>query len=269
MSAFFDLRSTHNPHRWYLPITEEVAVGWSGDLFMFGGIGLAASVTALERTCGRPVVWAAAQYLSYARPPSVLDLDVWTPAQGRTVTQARVVGHVHDREVITVNAALGAKPGAASEQWLAPADAPPPEACRIPSQDPREHVGLHARLDIRAAAGRFRPDQPPEGRSPDGRVVFWAKPRTAHPIDAGMLALIADYLPSCVMNVMGPTTVVNSLDNTIRFGPIEPTEWALCEVRVELLHAGFAHGTMHLFSERGRLMAIASQSMILRGPPRS
>ena len=42
-----------------------------GFAFMFGGVGLAAAVGAMERTCERPVIWATAQYLSYARPPSV------------------------------------------------------------------------------------------------------------------------------------------------------------------------------------------------------
>lgn len=70
MSAlFFDLQATHNPHRWYLPLTDEVCVGPPDNLFMYGGIGLASAIAAMERTCGRPVIWATAQYLSYARPP--------------------------------------------------------------------------------------------------------------------------------------------------------------------------------------------------------
>ena len=73
MSApqFFDLQATHNPHRWYLPLTPAVCVGSRDNLFMFGGVGMASAITALERTCERPVIWATAQYLSYARPPSI------------------------------------------------------------------------------------------------------------------------------------------------------------------------------------------------------
>src|SRR5687767_10880433 len=98
---FFDLRATHNPHRWFLPLDASVCVGPPGSPFMFGGVGLASAVAALERTCGRPLIWATAQYLSYARPPSVVDLDVWTLAAGKHSTQARVVGHVDDREILT------------------------------------------------------------------------------------------------------------------------------------------------------------------------
>jgi acyl-CoA thioesterase len=267
MSDFFDLRATHNPHRWFLPITPEVAVGHGEHLFMFGGIGLAAGVTALERTCGRPVVWATAQYLSFARPGTVLDLDVWTPAEGRTVTQARVVGHVGDKEVITVNAALGARPQAPEGQWPRRPEAPPPQDCRPVGHDLGEHLGLHERLDIRVAHGRYRSDRPIEGASPDGRMVLWARARGDHPLDSGLVAVIADYLASGVPNAIGGPMVVNSLDNTIRFGAIEPSEWVLCDVRIELVHAGFAHGTMYMFADSGRLMAIASQTMVLRGPP--
>ena len=81
MSApqFFDLQATHNPHRWYLPLTPAVCVVSRDNLFMFGGVGMASAITALERTCERPVIWATAQYLSYARPGSVLEVDVRLP----------------------------------------------------------------------------------------------------------------------------------------------------------------------------------------------
>ena len=55
-------------------------------------------------------MWATAQYLSYARPPAVMDIDVTIAVAGRQSSQARAVGHVADREIFTVNAALGARP---------------------------------------------------------------------------------------------------------------------------------------------------------------
>src|SRR6516162_6174347 len=49
-SEFFDLRATHNPHRWYLPVTDDVVVGHRVQAFLFGGAGMAAAVRAMERT---------------------------------------------------------------------------------------------------------------------------------------------------------------------------------------------------------------------------
>ena len=58
------LEATHNPHRWYLPVIPRLSVR---EIFLFGGAGLAAATTALEETTGRPVVWATAQYLDFAK----------------------------------------------------------------------------------------------------------------------------------------------------------------------------------------------------------
>ncbi len=40
-SEFFDLRATHNPHRWFLPVADEVTVGHTVQAFLFGGVGMA------------------------------------------------------------------------------------------------------------------------------------------------------------------------------------------------------------------------------------
>ena len=76
---FLGLESTHNPYRWVLPVTPGVCTPGS---FLFGGCGLGAAIAALEMTTGRPLVWATGQYLSYARPPEVLDLDVIVAVTG-------------------------------------------------------------------------------------------------------------------------------------------------------------------------------------------
>ncbi len=64
MPELFDLRSTHNPNRYVLPVEPKLCVGPPGKKFLFGGVGLAASVAAMERTTGRACIWATAQYLS-------------------------------------------------------------------------------------------------------------------------------------------------------------------------------------------------------------
>ena len=57
------LEATHNPHRWYLPVAPRIS---SRSKFLFGGAGLAAAVTALEETTGRPVVWATSHLQTIA-----------------------------------------------------------------------------------------------------------------------------------------------------------------------------------------------------------
>src|SRR3546814_9910115 len=88
------LEPTHNPTRWILPVTPGIS---TTQQFLFGGCGLGAAIAAMERTSGRPVIWATAQYLSYANPPSIMDIDVTIAVEGRQITQARAVGHVGNR----------------------------------------------------------------------------------------------------------------------------------------------------------------------------
>ena len=99
-SEWLGLRPTHNPMRWFLPVTPKVSVR---STFLFGGAGLAAATGALEGTTGRPVVWATAQYLSFAQVGSVMDLDVTVSVSGHHTTQARVIGHVGENIAISIS----------------------------------------------------------------------------------------------------------------------------------------------------------------------
>jgi acyl-CoA thioesterase len=263
-TPFFSLTATHNPHRWYLPLHEGLCVGPAGRSFMFGGVGLAAAVQAMERTTGRPTVWATAQYLSYARPPSVVDLDVWIPAAGHNTTQARVIGHVGEKEIFTVNAALGSRESEFSRQWVEAPDVPAPADCAPTDHWRDDDGGLHGQIDMRLARGRYGFNMGGAPASPDGRLIMWMRPKGGQDIDASMLAILADHVPSGLGNALGVNAGGNSLDNTIRILQLVPTEWVLCDISIHGVHGGFGHGAMRLFAEDGRLMATASQSAIVR-----
>ncbi|MET0294042.1 MAG: acyl-CoA thioesterase [Phenylobacterium sp.] len=255
----FDLRGTHNPHRWYLPLGPHLCVGPTGGEFMFGGIGLAAAVAAMERTTGRPVVWATAQYLSYAKLGSVVDFDVWTPTQGKYNTQARVIGHVDDREIITVNAALGSRPAEAVHQWETMPQCEAPETSRISDRWRRvDHNDLHSHLEMR------EPRRNEAHNGEGGRSLIWIRPAGGYPVDAAMLAIMADHVPFGVSTALGTIAGGNSLDNTIRIRRIVPTEWVLCDIQIHGVFGGFAHGSMQMFARDGELMATGSQSLIVR-----
>jgi acyl-CoA thioesterase len=258
----FDLIATDDPQRWRLPVTEGVAVGPRTRPFLFGGVGMAAAIRALERTCGRPAIWATAQYLSFAPLGSVVELDVRAPHAGRHTTQARVVGHVGAEEIITVNAALGARPGALADQWLEAPRAPPPQDCELIHPRPEVVPGVRSRLEVRRASGRYQ-GRDVQGRGA-GRLVLWFRPKEDHPIGAEVLAIAADYVSVAISDAIGAPAGGNSLDNTIRFARIAPTDWLLADIRIEAVQGGVVHGAMRLFAQDGTLMAVASQSMILR-----
>jgi len=262
-AELFDLRQTHNPHRWVLPVETRICVGPPEGKFLFGGAGLAASIAAMERTTGRPAIWATAQYLSYAKPGEFVDVDVIVPMKGKHVTQARVVGHVGDREILTVNAALGARPQEVSAQWAQMPEVPPPSACEPMPHFDDDTLDLHHQFDMRVAKGRYGAARKGE-LSDDGHAVLWGRPKDSRPVTSGLLAIIADYVPSATGHALGRLAGANSLDNTIRIRELRATEWMCCDIRIHGVNAGFVHGRMHIFAEDGTLMASASQSGILR-----
>ena len=263
--ALMGLTGTHNPNRFTLPVTDALCVGPAAKPFLFGGVGLASAVAAMERVTGRPCVWAAAQYLSYARPPDVVDIDVRVVVPGHSVSQARATAHVADREILTVNGAFGARDVPLTAQWAQPPAVPAPEHCPPPEPWPGEHAGnINSRIERRVAKGRFGADREVGGPAPDGQTILWARPSGGEAIDAAVVAIVADYLPGAIGHALGRNAGGNSLDNTIRFGRLVPTDWLLCDIRIHAAANGFAHGRMHIFGVDGTLIATASQSVILR-----
>ncbi|MCB0976019.1 MAG: thioesterase family protein [Acidimicrobiales bacterium] len=254
------LNATHNPFRWNLPVTERLC---TPERFLFGGCGLSAAIAALEATTERPVVWATAQYLSYASAGSVVDLDVTVPVSGRNSTQARLVGHVHDREIFTVNAALGTRPLDLEFDYTSPIDVPDPEECpaRIPPMPGIDSIMSH--LDVRLASARTWDDL--DGTpAPGGRSAVWVRIPSVGPMGASGLAILGDYVPFGIGQALGVPGGGNSLDNTLRVVHRKPAEWVLVDIQVEGIAHGFGHGSIRLYDQDRTLLAIASQSTIVR-----
>ncbi|MEO8723901.1 MAG: acyl-CoA thioesterase domain-containing protein [Sphingobium sp.] len=261
-TALFDLNATHNPHRWYLTVTPNIVVGPPEGSFMFGGIALAAAISAMEQTCAKPVIWATAHYLSFARPGSIVDLDVRVDVEGKHISQASVIEQIGDRRIVTVHAALGEREGE-SDQWITIPVVPPPEECaEVSTLRPGRH-GIQDRFETRLAGGRYPERGTAAGRG-SGNVQLWFRSREGHLADRQLLAVAADFVSVAIAGAIGRPAGGNSLDNTIRFGSIESVEWVLLDIEIETIDKGLVHGAVRLFSPSGRLMATASQSLILR-----
>ncbi len=259
--GFLGLHPSHNPFRWHLDVTPGICTGGN---FLFGGSGLGAAISAMEGTSGRPLVWATAQYLSYAKPGEVLDIDVTLAVVGHQMTQARAVGHVGNREILTVNGALGNRPFDRIGQWeQMPTDIVSPESSprrlhRLPIDGT-----IAERMDLRVARGRELEDL--DGTPGDGQTVLWARmPEVIEDLDAAALGVLGDYVPTGVGQALGVVGGGTSLDNTIRVARIVPTEWVLLDIRIHAVDHGFGHGLVHMFAQDGTLLATASQSCIVR-----
>jgi acyl-CoA thioesterase len=139
-----------------------------------------------------------------------------------------------------------------------------PEECDLTDRWASRHDDLHGQIEVRVAQGRHARVDGFQRPSDDGRMILWIRPRRGQAVDSAMLAIMADHVPSGVAHALGLEAGGNSLDNTIRFRRVVPTDWVLCDITIHGVHGGFAHGAMRLFAQNGELMAMASQSMILR-----
>ena len=257
-TGFFGLERTEDPNAWRLPVVPELCSGMGA---LFGGCGLGAAIEALEVTTARPMVWATAQYLSFARPPSVIDLAVVEVVRGHQVSQARVVARVDGEEILTVNAALGRRELPWSGAWAVRPEVPAPEDCPRRVLLERHRGSIMNRLDMRLANARDFEDL--EGEPGDGRCALWVRLPDLD-VSAAALAVVGDYVPFGIGQALGRRTGSNSLDNTLRVANRRPTEWILADVRVHAVADAFGHGLVHLWAEDGTLLGTASQSAMVR-----
>ena len=256
---FLGLQPTHNPHRWILPIAPGLA---TAGRFLFGGCGLGAAITALEKTTGRPVIWATGQYLAFAMVGEIMDIDVEVETDGHFTSQARVICHVADREILTVTAALGSRPLEFADQFTTMPVVPGPEDSENRASRWEIKDSIMERLEIRLAVGRQWEDLDgtPIG---NGRSALWVRVPSAD-MSSAVLSVLGDYVPFGIAQAMGAWTRSNSLDNTLRVLNIVETEWVLVDIRIHGIRGGFGHGLVHLWAQDGTLMATASQSAIVR-----
>ncbi len=260
---FFGMAPVGDSLHWRLPVVPELTTPAN---FLFGGCGLGACLAALEEATGRTTVWATAQYLSFAPAGDVLDLEVTLAAEGRRVTQGRVVGTVGDREILTVNAAVGGPGSLAMDKvWATMPTVPDADDCPLRSLPNFDSPTIFDQVEVRLATG-WSFEEIATGKATEGLAhsALWARvPGQLEP-SAAMLAIFGDYLTGAVSQAVGERVMSRSLDNTLRVIQLEPTAWVLCDNRIDSVVDGHAQGSAYLWSERGTLLAVASQSMSVR-----
>ncbi len=233
---------------------------------MFGGVALAAALAAAEQASGRSATWATAQFLSPLPCGETLNLQVRLSTRGKHTSQVHVIGRSQGQDVLSVLAATGSRENEGRRQWLDMPRVPSPDACASTQHWRGDDTGLHGQIEVRIAQGHYNAER--EGRpAQDGRMIVWVRPKVRVDTDAALLAIFADLAPNGVGNALGTNAGGNSLDNTVRILGAVATEWVLVDVRIRGIERRFAHADTHLFAETGELMALGSQSLILRVRP--
>ena len=187
----------------------------SGTGALFGGCGLGACIEVAEQLTGRPLVWATAQYLTYARPPAVLEIDALEVVRGHQISQVRVARA--RRRSGDPHRARGARRRARTRstgQWANRPDVPAPDDCPPRVLMNRHQGTISDRLEMRVARGRS-PDEFP-GPPGDGNSALWVRMPGLAEMSAAGLAIIGDFVPFGISQALGVRAGGNSLDNTLR-----------------------------------------------------
>lgn len=242
----------------------EYCVGPPGNVFLFGGMGLASAVAAMEHRSGRHLICATAQYISYARAGDMLEISTTFAANGKQISQMQAHICKGDEAVLMVTAALGDRDGWPECQWSQAPDMLAPEQCEEWPLWPVQAGGLLDRLEVRLEPSEIARLKRKGHVQPHGRLRYWLRPRDNVAIDSAFLALAADFIPSGAAAAFDRLGGGNSLDNVLRIGRIWPTQWLKCEVEIDFAQRGFAHGSIKIYAESGQLLATGSQSLALR-----
>ena len=245
------------------------------DAQLYGGTAIAVSIAAAELVSERQVLWMTTQFVSTVAQGAPVEVDAEVLAPGRRTNQVRVTGTSTDG--VTVFASLGAtghhrdgglndaferrptveRPGE-SDHWESPFSALARSAgFDDPPPMPRD-TGFTKMIEMRGAPILEHPDPGP------GRVCVWVRRRDGEPITPALAAFMADMVPMSLASAFGEFVGGTSLDNTIRVGEFEESEWALLDLRPHGAAGDYGHGVAHVWSEQGRWMATASQTAALR-----
>jgi acyl-CoA thioesterase len=223
---------------------------------LFGGGALAATLLAFERITGRPALYASVQFVATAAFGDRLECRVDRVAAGHTVDQLQLVATSGDQLVFSaIGGTATRKPAGISGLGLRPPAVLPPEDC--PSWGPaaaHAEIGHHRISDYRET-----PIVDPDPARP-GHMAMWVRVLDSPVTTSAKLGYIADMVPIAVCRAAGELGAGTSMDNTIRLGEARDTEWVLIEMEGQLAAGGFGHGSTHLWTPDGHLLATGSQS---------
>ena len=224
---------------------------------LYGGTGAAASVVAMEAATQRDALWVVTQFVAQAHVGETIDVDVDTLARGKRIAQVRVTAHVGER---TIFCALGAtahpRPGGLTGQYLPmPQVTPPDDSGPLPfgpASVEGSDMASSRRLEFRQAAFA--------GEPPAGALALWARLQGIDELTRAGVAYLADMVPPAIARAAGKLGGGFSLDNSLRFADVPPTEWLLLDLRGELASNGYGHGSFTAWTSDGALVATGSQT---------
>ncbi len=238
---------------------------------LYGGTAIAVSMAAAELVTDQRAIWTTTQFVATAPGGALIDVEAEVLASGNRTSQVRVTGS--DEFGATMFASLGAtgtpKDGVLTGTFESmPKVAAPEDSSEVRSPfvamarnagvteipPMPEGVGFSEVLDFAVPEVFEHPESGP------GRFCCWVRRTDGVPLSAPLAAFVGDMVPLSVAHGLNVVAGGISLDNSIRVGSFEPTEWVLIDLRPHMAIGGYGHGTAHIWTAAGELAATVSQS---------
>jgi acyl-CoA thioesterase len=231
---------------------------------LYGGTAVAAAVTLMELLTDRFMVWVTVQFISTCTAGDTIDMHTVVSARGRRSAQVRVEATIGDREIFVAVGAVGTRrEDGLRGQWEEMPDVSPPDECPpLVFVPPAGMIVERNHLDI--VDRRIAPIR--SGDRPN-RAAMWSRVPHHPAVSPAMLGWHADMIGVAFAKAKPGIYGGTSLDNTIRFVRSVDTEWVLVELLAHAMTDGYGHGTVHVWSPDGILMATGSQSCNVQRMP--
>jgi acyl-CoA thioesterase len=265
----------------------EVSPAWNV-IYTFGGMSFGLALRAAQRAMARDDLDVISAHAVYCQPVSAgpVVIDTRVLRQGRAAAQvlaelrpadsaegvvaeeppsislSAVFGHLEDSPVDFTGIEFPADARSVAHSVT------PPEV----ESSPFGHIRFHDQVEWRVAAAGFDPTAGLALEPGPAHTQVWMRfrrdPRLADgTIDPVALAVPADTLGWAVFRRMGATVppfLVLTLELDLQVLAPTRSSWLLQDVRCQHAGGGFAFGTVELWDEDHRLVAMASQRARLK-----
>jgi acyl-CoA thioesterase len=223
---------------------------------LYGGTAIAASVTAMETATDRPILWVTTQYVATAQQGDTVGCVTEVLAHGRNISQVQVQGRHGDRLlfVSSGSTALPREGGFEGQYEQMPTMTQPDDSTPLFFGVVDTFRGFVAQVEYREAQVVGDHENPPP-------LALWSRLSDGRRFTPATIAFVADMVPGAMARTIGKVGGGTSLDNSLRFSvvPVD-VEWVLLEMRAHMASGSHAHGSVHVWSEDGALLAVGGQS---------
>jgi len=247
-----------------------------------GGVLMTVAMRAMQEELGDPDFRAVSANTHFCSPvpagPLEIRVEILRHGTAAAQVRAQLSSTVTPGPGLEVSATFGRERSGVDVLDLTPPDVP--RALDLAEIERPQLLGAHAEprffgnFDHRLARGN--PWWTEDWEPGPARMARWFRYRVPQRLADGRLdplaiPPIADTMPPALVQKLGPKREpfhAPSLDLTIHFLDESDAEWLLTDVHAVRARAGYASATSHIWDDSGRLIAVATQMMILRRIPR-